>query len=74
MRQAGGVVDAPPDGSQFADEHLAIGRGNVPIAAAVRLLKRAGVRFLVIETLDPPLESARRLWGMLGHSPGGRMG
>jgi len=73
-RQAGGVVDAPPDGSQFADEHLAIGRGNVPIAAAVRLLKRAGVRFLVIETLDPPLESARRLWGMLGHSPGGRMG
>jgi len=67
------VVDAPPDGSRFSDEHLGIGRGEVPVAAAVRLLKRAGVPFLVVETLDPPMESVRRLWAMLGHAAGGRM-
>jgi sugar phosphate isomerase/epimerase len=72
-RMADHVVDEPPDGSRFSDEHLAIGRGNVPIAAAVRLLKRAGVGFLVIETLDPPMQSARPLWRMLGHAAGGRM-
>lgn len=67
-RVAEGVVDAPPDGSRFGDDHLAIGRGNVPIAAAVHQLKRAGVGFLVVETLDPPLESVRRLMRMLGHA------
>lgn len=65
------VVDAPPDGSRFGDDHLAIGRGNVPIAAAVHQLKRAGVGTLVIETLDPPLESVRRLMRMLGHAAAG---
>jgi sugar phosphate isomerase/epimerase len=61
-------VDAPPDGSRFSDDHRAIGRGTVPIASAVRLLKRAGVGTFVIETLDPPLESARPLMGMLGRA------
>jgi sugar phosphate isomerase/epimerase len=71
MRVCEHVVDAPPDGSRFSDDHLAIGRGNVPIAAAVHQLKRAGVGFLVVETLDPPLESVRRLMRMLGHASGG---
>jgi sugar phosphate isomerase/epimerase len=66
------VVDAPPDGSRFSDEHLAIGRGSVPIAAAVLELKRAGAGCLVVETVDPPLESARRLMRILGLAPGGR--
>jgi sugar phosphate isomerase/epimerase len=70
-RVADRVVDGPPEGSRFSDDHLAIGRGRVPIAAAVHQLKRTGVRFLVIETLDPPLESARRLSRMLGHAAGG---
>ncbi|OHD75068.1 MAG: hypothetical protein A2177_09990 [Spirochaetes bacterium RBG_13_68_11] len=70
MRVSERVVDAPPDGSRFGDDHLAIGRGNVPIAAAVHQLKRAGVGFLVVETLDPPLESVRRLNRMLGHAVG----
>jgi len=60
------VVDAPPDGSRFGDDHSAIGRGGVPIAAAVHQMKRAGVGTLVVETLDPPLESVRRLARMLG--------
>ena len=60
------VVDAPPDGSRFGDDHFAIGRGGVPIAAAVHQLRRAGVGTLVVETLDPPLESVRRLARMLG--------
>lgn len=69
-RVVDGVVAAPPDGSLFSDDHLAIGRGFVPIAAAVRLLKRVGVGYLVVETLDPPLETARRLVGMLGRTAG----
>jgi len=69
-RVADGIVAAPPDGSRFSDDHLAIGRGLVPIAAAVRLLKRVGVGFLVVETLDPPLETARRLAHLLGRSAG----
>ena len=68
-REARGVVDAPPDGSRFVDDHLALGRGTIPIAAAVGQLKRAGVGILVIETRDPPLESVRRLMRMLGHAP-----
>jgi sugar phosphate isomerase/epimerase len=72
-RVADHVVDAPPDGSRFDDDHLAIGRGSVPIAAAVRQLTRAGVGLFVIETLDPPLESVRPLWGMLGRAAGGRV-
>jgi sugar phosphate isomerase/epimerase len=67
-RVADRVVEAPPDGSRFSDDHLALGRGNVPIAAAVRQLKRVGVGFLVVETLDPPLESARHLARMLGRA------
>ncbi len=63
------LVDAPPDGSRFGDDHLAVGRGRVPIAAAVHLLARAGVATLVVETLDPPLESVRRLAAMLGPAP-----
>jgi sugar phosphate isomerase/epimerase len=70
-RAASGVVAAPPDGSRFSDDHLALGRGNVPIAAAVHQLKRAGVGFLVVETLDPPLESVRRLTRMLGRAAAG---
>ena len=60
------VVDAPPAGSRFGDDHFAIGRGGVPIAAAVHQMRRAGVGTLVVETLDPPLESVRRLARMLG--------
>ena len=67
------IVDAPPDGSRFSDDHLEVGRGTVPIAAAVHQLKRAGVGFLVIETLDPPLASVRRVLAMLGHAGGGRV-
>jgi sugar phosphate isomerase/epimerase len=63
------VVAAPPDGSRFGDDHLAIGRGSVPIASAVHELKRTGVGLLVVETLDPPLESVSRLARMLGRAP-----
>jgi sugar phosphate isomerase/epimerase len=65
-REVRGIVDAPPEGSRFVDDHLALGRGTIPIAAAVGQLKRAGVGILVIETRDPPLESVRRLMRMLG--------
>ncbi len=67
-RVAEHVVDAPPDGSRFGDDHLELGRGVIPIAAAVRQLKRVGVGFLVVETVDPPLESARHLARMLGRA------
>jgi sugar phosphate isomerase/epimerase len=67
-REVRGVVDAPPEGSRFVDDHLALGRGTIPIAAAVQQLKRAGVGILVVETRDPPLESVRRLMRMLGHA------
>jgi sugar phosphate isomerase/epimerase len=65
------IVDAPPAGSRFGDDHFAIGRGGVPIAAAVHQMKRAGVGTLVVETLDPPLESVHRLARMLGRSTAG---
>ena len=61
-------MDAPPAGSRFGDEHLALGRGTIPIAAAVSHLKRVAVGILVVETRDPPLESVRRLMRMLGRS------
>ncbi len=67
-REAGRFVGGPPTGSRFSDEHLALGRGVVPIAAAVSHLKRAGVGVLVVETRDPPLASARRLMRMLGYA------
>jgi sugar phosphate isomerase/epimerase len=68
---AGRLVDAPPDGSYLGDDHLAIGRGRVPVAAAVQLLARAGVGSLVVETHDPPLESVRRLAAMVGRAGSG---